>query len=69
MWDSVLCIYMVGQFVLMSLSGLHSCVDSARSIICCKGSYVSSIFLCVASKTFVCLECVLFMGYCVGLVE
>ena len=33
MWVSKFCIWMVGCSVLMSSSGLHSCVDSVRLVI------------------------------------
>ena len=34
------CMWMVGWFVWMSLSGLHSCVDSLRLVIFKGGVYI-----------------------------
>ena len=43
MWVFEACICMVGLFIRMSLSGLHSCVDSLRLVIF-RGGCMSLLF-------------------------
>jgi hypothetical protein len=50
MFASEACIWMVGWSVCISLSGLHSCVDSVRLVILCGGCTNLLSLVCVGEN-------------------
>ena len=68
MLASEFCIWMVGWSTWMSLSGLHSCIDSFKLVICRGGcmNLLSFDWMCLRHVSYFCgaLSSACFLWYC-----